>query len=403
MAEYKTKVLIIGSGPAGYTAGIYAARAGMRPVLVSGLQKGGQLTITTDVENFPGFPEPINGGELMQRMHDQAVNVGVEIVDDQISEVDFSARPFVLISEGANSYRAESVIIATGASARWLGLENEEKFRGFGVSGCATCDGFFYRNKDVAVVGGGNTAAEEALYLAGIARSVTLVHRRDELRADKVLQERIKSNPKIIVEWDSVIDDIIGGDNPKGVTEIRVKNLKTDKYKNIAVAGVFIAIGHKPNTEIFKNAIVLDNQGYIVTVPGSCQTSVPGVFAAGGGKGSGATGQSPGSKVQSISLNARASRSNPAAVSPTVAIQITWIRSLISGSIPRTRSRCAKALPSMLQCRVEILILVGSSARINRRCCKGSLYSFCSPACSVTNAAGSATKSAIFATLFIST
>lgn len=217
----------------------------------------------------------------MQRMHDQAVNVGVEIVDDQISEVDFSARPFVLISEGANSYRAESVIIATGASARWLGLENEEKFRGFGVSGCATCDGFFYRNKDVAVVGGGNTAAEEALYLAGIARSVTLVHRRDELRADKVLQERIKSNPKIIVEWDSVIDDIIGGDNPKGVTEIRVKNLKTDKYKNIAVAGVFIAIGHKPNTEIFKNAIVLDNQGYIVTVPGSCQTSVPGVFAAG--------------------------------------------------------------------------------------------------------------------------
>lgn len=281
MAEYKTKVLIIGSGPAGYTAGIYAARAGMRPVLVSGLQKGGQLTITTDVENFPGFPEPINGGELMQRMHDQAVNVGVEIVDDQISEVDFSARPFVLISEGANSYRAESVIIATGASARWLGLENEEKFRGFGVSGCATCDGFFYRNKDVAVVGGGNTAAEEALYLAGIARSVTLVHRRDELRADKVLQERIKSNPKIIVEWDSVIDDIIGGDNPKGVTEIRVKNLKTDKYKNIALAGVFIAIGHKPNTEIFKNAIVLDNQGYIVTVPGSCQTSVPGVFAAG--------------------------------------------------------------------------------------------------------------------------
>mgnify|MGYP004715305641 CR=1 FL=1 len=281
MAEYKTKVLIIGSGPAGYTAGIYAARAGMRPVLVSGLQKGGQLTITTDVENFPGFPEPINGGELMQRMHDQAVNVGVEIVDDQIFGGRFFRRPFVLISEGANSYRAESVIIATGASARWLGLENEEKFRGFGVSGCATCDGFFYRNKDVAVVGGGNTAAEEALYLAGIARSVTLVHRRDELRADKVLQERIKSNPKIIVEWDSVIDDIIGGDNPKGVTEIRVKNLKTDKYKNIAVAGVFIAIGHKPNTEIFKNAIVLDNQGYIVTVPGSCQTSVPGVFAAG--------------------------------------------------------------------------------------------------------------------------
>ncbi len=281
MAEYKTKLLIIGSGPAGYTAGIYAARAGMCPVLVSGFQKGGQLTITTDVENFPGFPEPINGGELMQRMHDQAVNVGVKIIDDHISEVDFSSRPFVLVSEGANSYKAESVIIATGASARWLGLPNEEKYRGFGVSGCATCDGFFYRNKDVAVVGGGNTAAEEALYLAGIAHRVTLIHRRDELRADKVLQERIKNNPKIAVEWDSVIDDILGRDTPKGVNEIRIKNLKTDKYKNIAVDGVFIAIGHKPNTDIFKNALALDDQGYIVTAAGSCRTSVAGVFAAG--------------------------------------------------------------------------------------------------------------------------
>ncbi len=210
MAEYKTKVLIIGSGPAGYTAGIYAARAGMRPVLVSGTQKGGQLTITTDVENFPGFPEPINGSELMQRMHDQAVNVGVTIVEDQISEVYFAENPFVLISEGANSYCADSVIIATGASARWLGLPNEEKFRGYGVSGCATCDGFFYRNKDVVVVGGGNTAAEEALYLSGIAKNVTLIHRRDQLRADKVMQDRIKNNPKIQVEWDSVIEDILG-------------------------------------------------------------------------------------------------------------------------------------------------------------------------------------------------
>ncbi len=281
MAEYKTKVLIIGSGPAGYTAGIYAARAGMRPVLVSGTQKGGQLTITTDVENFPGFPEPINGSELMQRMHDQAVNVGVTIVEDQISEVYFAENPFILISEGANSYCADSVIIATGASARWLGLPNEEKFRGFGVSGCATCDGFFYRNKDVVVVGGGNTAAEEALYLSGIAKNVTLIHRRDQLRADKVMQDRIKNNPKIQVEWDSVIEDIFGTDAPKGVTSVRIKNLKTDKYKDLEVDGVFIAIGHKPNTEIFKNAVDLDKDGYVVTSPGSCRTSVNGVFAAG--------------------------------------------------------------------------------------------------------------------------
>ena len=281
MAEYKTKVLIIGSGPAGYTAGIYAARAGMRPVLVSGTQKGGQLTITTDVENFPGFPEPINGSELMQRMHDQAVNVGVTIVEDQISEVYFAENPFVLISEGANSYCADSVIIATGASARWLGLPNEEKFRGYGVSGCATCDGFFYRNKDVVVVGGGNTAAEEALYLSGIAKNVTLIHRRDQLRADKVMQDRIKNNPKIQVEWDSVIEDTLGTDTPKGVTGVRIKNLKTDKYKDLEVDGVFIAIGHKPNTEIFKNAVDLDKDGYVVTSPGSCRTSVNGVFAAG--------------------------------------------------------------------------------------------------------------------------
>ncbi len=281
MAEYKTKVLIIGSGPAGYTAGIYAARAGLSPILVSGLQKGGQLTITTDVENFPGFPEPIKGSELMQRMHDQAVHVGVQIVDDQILKVDFSSRPFVLVSDGANSFRADSVIIATGASARWLGLESEEKFRGFGVSACATCDGFFYRNKDVAVVGGGNTAVEEALYLAGIARSVTLIHRRDQLRADKVLQERVLNNQKIRVEWDSVVDDIKGEDNPKGVSEIMVKNLKTGSVRAIPVEGLFVAIGHKPNTEIFKNALKLDNDGYVVTEPGSCKTSVAGVFAAG--------------------------------------------------------------------------------------------------------------------------
>lgn len=281
MAELRTKVLIIGSGPAGYTAGIYAARSGMQPILVSGPQKGGQLTITTDVENFPGFPQPINGLELMQRMHDQAVNVGVNIMEDMISEVDFSKRPFVLVSEGGNSYVADSVIIATGASARWLGLQNEEKYLGFGVSGCATCDGFFYRNKDVAVVGGGNTAAEEAMHLSNFARSVTLIHRRDKLRADDVLQERLRNNSKIIMEWDSVVVDILGNDSPKGVTGIRVKNLKTDKLRDIQVDGVFIAIGHRPNTEVFKNALRLNDEGYIETRAGNCQTNIPGIFAAG--------------------------------------------------------------------------------------------------------------------------
>ena len=285
MAEYKTKVLIIGSGPAGYTAGIYAARAGMRPVLVSGLQKGGQLTITTDVENFPGFPEPINGGELMQRMHDQAVNVGVEIVDDQISEVDFSARPFVLISEGANSYRAESVIIATGASARWLGLENEEKFRGFGVSGCATCDGFFYRGKPVAVVGGGNAAVEEALYLANIASKVTLIHRRDTFRAEPILIDQLMDEVKagrIELALRREVDEILG--DGKSVTGVRLKSTAGEAPVEVPLEGVFIAIGHKPNTTIFEGKLEL-SKGYIVTRgtghATASATSVEGVFAAG--------------------------------------------------------------------------------------------------------------------------
>ena len=281
MAEYKTKVLVIGSGPAGYTAGIYAARAGLSPVLAAGLQKGGQLTITTDVENFPGFPEPINGGELMRRMEKQAENVGVKIVAEQITGVDFSSRTFVLSSDNGSRFYADCVIIATGASARWLGLANEEKFRGFGVSACATCDGFFYRNKNVAVVGGGNTAAEEALYLAGIAKSVTLIHRRNELRADKIMQERIMQNPKIALEWDSVVEDVLGSDTPKGVTGAVLKNVKTGARKTIDIDGLFVAIGHKPNTEIFKEALALDDNGYIITPAGSCQTSVPGVFAAG--------------------------------------------------------------------------------------------------------------------------
>lgn len=280
MAQYQSKIIIIGSGPAGYTAGIYASRAGLSPLLVSGFQKGGQLTITTDVENYPGFPEPVSGPELMERMQRQAENLGVKIIDDHITEVDFSHRPFTLISE-LHSYRADSVIIATGASARWLGLENEEKFRGFGVSGCATCDGFFYRGRKVAVVGGGNTAAEEALYLANIASSVTLIHRRDELRADKILQNRIFQNPKITIEWDSVVTDVKGTEVPKSLTGVVLKNLKTDKVKELSVDGLFIAIGHKPNTEIFKSVLELDDSGYIVTAPGSCQTSVSGVFAAG--------------------------------------------------------------------------------------------------------------------------
>ncbi len=281
MAEYKTPVLIIGSGPAGYTAGIYAARAGLKPVLVSGPQIGGQLTITTDVENFPGFPLPIAGGELMQNMQEQARNVGVEIVDDKIIEVDFSRRPFECNSENHNLFCSDSIIIATGASARWLGLPSEEKFRGFGVSGCATCDGFFYRNRDVAVVGGGNTAVEEANYLTNFANSVTLIHRRDALRADKTMQERLLNNPKITVEWNSVVEEITGTDNPLAVTGVKIKNVKNDKTKILKVEGLFIAIGHHPNTEIFQNQLELDSDGYIQTQPGSCQTSVPGVFAAG--------------------------------------------------------------------------------------------------------------------------
>lgn len=281
MAEYRSKVLIIGSGPAGYTAGIYAARAGLKPILVSGLQPGGQLTITTEVENFPGFPEPIHGTDLMQRMRSQAENVGVTIIDDNIIEVDFSSRPFVCNSENYHVYTGETLIIATGASAKWLGLESEEKFRGYGVSGCATCDGFFYRNRNVAVVGGGNTAAEEALYLSNFAKSVTLIHRRDSLRADQTMQKRIVENPKINIEWDTVIEEILGTENPKSVTGLRLKNVKNDSTFELAIDGLFIAVGHHPNTELFKKYLQLDNNGYIVTLPGSSKTNIEGVFAAG--------------------------------------------------------------------------------------------------------------------------
>ncbi len=281
MAEYKTKVLIIGSGPAGYTAGIYAARAGLNPVLVSGPQIGGQLTMTTDIENFPGFAEPISGPQLMENMRTQAQNVGVRMVDDKITEVDFNTRPFVCSSENGNEFTADTVIISTGSSARWLNLPSEKKYIGFGVSACATCDGFFYRGKNVAVVGGGNTAAEEALYLTGFAAKVYLIHRRDALRADAVMQKRVKENPKIEIVWDSVVDEVLGSEQPLGVNGIKIRNVKTDAVSELMIDGLFVAIGHHPNTEVFKNFLKLDDNGYIMTAPDGTATNIAGVFAAG--------------------------------------------------------------------------------------------------------------------------
>lgn len=281
MAEYKSKILIIGSGPAGYTAGIYAARAGLNPILVSGTEVGGQLTLSEEVENFPGFVSSSRGPELMEIIRKQALNLGVQMINDKIVEVDFSKRPFVCSSENHDVFCAESIIIATGASARWLGIESEEKFRGFGVSVCATCDGFFYRGKDVAVIGGGNTAVEEALYLTNFARSVTLVHRRDELRAEAALQNKLRNNPQINIKYNSVVEEILGTDMPRNVEGIRLKDVKTDKTEVLKVDGVFVAIGHKPNTEIFARQLNLDDAGYIKTRPKSCATSIEGVFAAG--------------------------------------------------------------------------------------------------------------------------
>ncbi len=281
MAEYTSKLIIIGSGPAGYTAGIYAARAGLNPILVSGNQVGGQLTMTSTIENFPGFIAPITGNELMDNMRIQALNSGVKIIEDKITEVDFINRPFVLSSEKGNSYTSESIIIATGSSARWLELDSEKKFIGFGVSACATCDGFFYKNKTVAVIGGGNSAAEEALYLTNFASKVILIHRRDVLRADSVMQKRLKDNHKISILYDSILIEVKGNESPKSVNEIIIKNVKTDNVQNFKVDGVFIAIGHKPNTEIFREYLELDSAGYIKTLPDSTQTNIAGVFAAG--------------------------------------------------------------------------------------------------------------------------
>jgi thioredoxin reductase (NADPH) len=278
---YRTKVLILGSGPAGCTAAIYAARASLKPIMVHGLQPGGQLTITTDVENYPGFADVIQGPWLMEQMEAQAKHVGTEIIHDIIVEVDFSKRPFVAKGDSGDTYIGDAVIIATGAQARWLGLPSEQAFQGFGVSACATCDGFFFRGKKVVVVGGGNTAVEEALYLTNHASEVTVVHRRDTFRAEKILQDRLFANPKIKVVWDHAIDEILGGDEPKGVNAVRLKNVKTGSTQTLPTDGVFIAIGHTPNTTLFKGQLPLDAEGYLTTKAGTTQTSIPGVFAAG--------------------------------------------------------------------------------------------------------------------------
>ena len=281
MSSRHAKVVIIGSGPAGYTAGIYAARAMLEPLLITGMQPGGQLTITTEVENYPGFADPVQGPELMEAMRQQAENVGTEIVNDLITEVDFSQRPFRLKGDSGTEYTADAVIIATGAQAKWLGLPSEEKFKGFGVSACATCDGFFYRDKKVIVVGGGNTAVEEALFLTNFASEVILVHRRDELRAEKVLQKRLFENPKIKVMWDTVLEEVLGTENPKSVTGAKLKNVKTGEVTEVAVDGIFIAIGHAPATEVFKGQVKMNERGYIEVACWSTKTSVEGVFAAG--------------------------------------------------------------------------------------------------------------------------
>ena len=281
MKTYKSNTIIIGSGAAGYTAAIYTARANMNPVLVNGQEPGGQMTVTTDVENYPGFKDVIQGPWLMDQMKAQAESVGTKIINDTITECNFKSKPFELIGDSKSVYYGKTVIIATGATARWLGIKSEEKFKGYGVSACATCDGFFFKNKIVAVIGGGNTAVEEALYLTLHAKKVLLIHRRDKLRAEKILQDRLFKNPKIEVVWDSNTKEIYGDENPKKVTGISIINTKTNKLKSIGLDGVFIAIGHDPATNIFKNKIKLDNEGYILTKSGSTKTNIPGVFAAG--------------------------------------------------------------------------------------------------------------------------
>ncbi len=279
--EHHSKVLILGSGPAGYTAAVYAARANLKPMLVQGLQPGGQLSITTDVENYPGFAEVIQGPWLMEQMKAQAENVGTVMFFDTVVEVDLSRRPFRCIGDSGDVYRGDTLIISTGAQARWLGLDSETKFRGFGVSACATCDGFFYRDKQVTLVGGGNTAVEEALFLTNFASKVTLIHRRDQLRAEKILQDRLFRNDKIEVLWDHVVEEVLGTEEPLGVTGVKVRNVHSGEASVLAADGLFIAIGHDPATQLFKGKLDMDSEGYILTAPDSTATRTPGVYAAG--------------------------------------------------------------------------------------------------------------------------
>ena len=281
MTNRHAKVIILGSGPAGYTAAIYAARAMLRPIVIQGNQPGGQMTITTDVENYPGFAEVVQGPWLMEQMQAQASHVGAEFVMDHIASVDLARRPFRLEGDSGDSYSCDALIIATGAQARWLGLPSEAAFKGYGVSACATCDGFFYKGKRVVVVGGGNTAVEEALFLTNFASHVTIVHRRDSFRAEKIMQDRLFKNAKIEVVWNSVLQEVTGSTDPKTVGGVKLRNVKTNKLTQLPVEGVFVAIGHEPATELFKGKLEMKPSGYLVTAPDSTRTSVPGVFAAG--------------------------------------------------------------------------------------------------------------------------
>jgi len=276
-----TKVLIIGSGPAGYTAAVYAARAMLKPILVHGFQPGGQMTITTDVENYPGFADVIQGPWLMDQMKDQAKAVGTDLVDDHISSVNLKTKPFEAFGDNGKKYTADSIIISTGAQARWLNLKSEQEFKGFGVSACATCDGFFFKEKEVAVVGGGNAAVEEAIFLTKFASKVKLIHRRDSLRAEKLLQKKLMNNKKIEIIWDSVVEEVIGDKEPKNVKGIKIKNVKSNKIEELKIDGLFIAIGHDPATSLFKSHLEMDKEGYLITKPDSTATNIPGVFAAG--------------------------------------------------------------------------------------------------------------------------
>jgi len=281
MSARHEKLIIIGSGPAGYTAAIYAARAMLKPIIIAGIQPGGQMTITTDVENYPGFAEVVQGPWLMEQMQQQAEHVGTEMVSDTITQIDLKRRPVWMKGDSGNEYTADVVVIATGAQARWLGLPSEEKFKGFGVSACATCDGFFYREKEVLVIGGGNTAVEEALFLTNFASKVTLVHRRDELRSEKILQERLLKHEKIEVIWDTVLEEVLGDEDPLSVTGAKLKNVKTGEINQVSAHGIFVAIGHKPSTELFTDQLEMKQGGYLVTKPDSTATSIPGVYAAG--------------------------------------------------------------------------------------------------------------------------